>query len=158
MAVNGSEESKTSGYATTRFRVLNERISLLVAPSRGDERLPVPFVCECHDEHCFVPVTVSIAEFEAICAGDEHRLIAPGHQIDGEQVVVETRTYAVARVAEAGEGGWLRMGTLDDASFRVGREREHMDGDARDRGPHDDWRDASADLSRRKISVSSAGS
>lgn len=95
-----------SGYAKTMFRGLNERIRLLVAPFEAGERRLVPFVCECRDEHCFAPVAISIAEFDAICADDEHRLTAPGHRVQGEQSVVETATYAVVRVAEAGEDGF----------------------------------------------------
>jgi len=88
------------------FRGLNERIRLLVAPFEAGERRLVPFVCECRDEHCFAPVAISIAEFDAICANDGHRLIALGHRAQGEQAVLETATYAVVRIAEVGEDGF----------------------------------------------------
>jgi hypothetical protein len=104
-----------SGYAKTMFRALNQQIRLLVSPFEAldaplaphRDRQAVPFVCECRDEHCFAPVAIGMAEFDAICDSDEHRLIAPGHQVEGEQVVVETPSYAVVRLAEVGEDGWL---------------------------------------------------
>jgi hypothetical protein len=95
-----------SGYGETTFRLRNRRIRLLVARfDPGHDLRPVSFVCECADERCFAPVPISVAEFEAVCAGGEHRLIAPGHQAVGEYVVVETPLYAVVRLARDGEDG-----------------------------------------------------
>jgi hypothetical protein len=68
----------------------------------------IPFVCECRSEHCFTSVEVTLAEYDAICADDEHRLIAPGHDVEGEQVVVQTPTFAVVRPAAPGEAGFRR--------------------------------------------------
>ncbi|GEM_PF-3333643 len=95
-----------SGYGKTAFRSLNRRIRLLVVPFEAERDLrPLPFVCECADDRCVASVFVSVAEFDAICAGGEHRLIVPGHQAPGERVVVETPSYAVVRLAREGEDG-----------------------------------------------------
>ena len=60
------------------FRVLNERIRLLVTTFRGFEEDAVPFVCECHEDGCFVPVELSLDDYEDICASGRH-VLSPGH-------------------------------------------------------------------------------
>jgi hypothetical protein len=88
------------------FRGMNEQIRLLVTPFESlPQRRPIPFVCECRSEHCFAAVVVSLLEYQAVCADDEHRLILPGHQVEGEEVVIQTPTYAVVRVAEVTAAG-----------------------------------------------------
>jgi hypothetical protein len=98
------------GYGETSFRANNRQFRLLVGQfvSLAD-REPVSFVCECASEQCFAPVEISLAEFDAVCADDDHRLVAPGHQVAGEQAVVETPAYAVVRLAEPGEGGFKNL-------------------------------------------------
>lgn len=91
----------------TGFRALNARIRLLVEPFDPNAEQATVFVCECVDEYCFAPVEASAAEFDAIRSGEGQRLIAPGHEVEGEHVVVETRAFAVVRPARPGEAAWL---------------------------------------------------
>ena len=60
------------------FRVLNERIRLLVTTFRGFEGEAVPFVCECDQDNCFAPVDLSLVEYEDICSSGG-RVLSPGH-------------------------------------------------------------------------------
>jgi hypothetical protein len=60
------------------FRVLNERIRLLVTTFRGFEEEAVPFVCECDQDTCFAPVELSLVDYEGICSSDR-RVVSPGH-------------------------------------------------------------------------------
>ena len=60
------------------FRVLNDRIRLLVTTFRGFEEEAVPFVCECDQETCFAPVELSLVDYEDTCSSGG-RVLSPGH-------------------------------------------------------------------------------
>lgn len=98
-------EDQTSRYAETTFRALNEQIRLLFGQFEMTGQWPIPFVCECRSQRCFARVEIPLVVYEAIRASHGHRLIVPGHQAEGEQVVVETPVYAVVRLAEPDEAG-----------------------------------------------------
>lgn len=105
------------------------------------ERRLVPFVCECHSAECVVPVLISLFEYEALRGDDDHRLIAPGHEIEGEQVVVETPTYAVTRLAEPGESGWRSRSSVSLQSIAGQAQSSTSDdlGPLRDVGVRQSW-------------------
>ena len=60
------------------FRVLNERIRVLVTTFRGFEEDAVPFVCECDEHGCFAPVELSLDDYEDICASGGC-VLSPAH-------------------------------------------------------------------------------
>ena len=70
---------------------LNERVRTMVR-----ERQRIPFLCECADESCTEPVSLTPEEYAAVRTSDTRFLIVPGHQtIKGENIVEPHDHYAV---------------------------------------------------------------
>jgi hypothetical protein len=71
------------------FRQVNERIEELneefakVAPM-GD------WICECADEDCFEPVSLTVAEYQEIRTHPARFPVLPGHEVPEVETVVET--------------------------------------------------------------------
>ena len=54
------------------------------------------FICECGDEDCTKPVTLSLGEYEQARSDPTHFIIAPGHQVpDVERTVARTERYTI---------------------------------------------------------------
>jgi hypothetical protein len=70
------------------FRDVNERINTLANGWRSGQ--PQELVCECSDETCTVSISVSSAEYEAIRAHAGRFLVAPGHEDELTERLVET--------------------------------------------------------------------
>ena len=73
---------------------MNERIKqvnvALATPEATD------FLCECGDESCTQPISLTMSEYEAVRADATHFAIVPGHVLpDIEQVVEQNDRYAV---------------------------------------------------------------
>ncbi|HLY47938.1 MAG TPA: hypothetical protein VKR21_01975 [Solirubrobacteraceae bacterium] len=81
------------------FRAYNERREQLEKPTLGEDEL-APFVCECADAACWGAVQLSVEEFEAIHASDNHYSVLPGHVMPEFERVVErhNRYWVVAQV------------------------------------------------------------
>jgi hypothetical protein len=76
------------------FRQVNERIEDVNEALNADE--PSDFLCECGDENCTTPVSLTLAEYERVRSDPTHFAIARGHEvIDVERVIHETDRYAV---------------------------------------------------------------
>ena len=61
----------------------------------------VPFLCECCNAACFVPVYLKVSEYEQAVRPREHFIVAPGHeQTDVEVVVERHRSYVVVSKAD----------------------------------------------------------
>jgi hypothetical protein len=85
------------------FRKVNERIEEVNEELEGGGRSD--FLCECGDDECTEPVSLTLAEYEEVRANPTHFVIAPGHDvIDVERVVRETDRFAVVQkfTGEAG--------------------------------------------------------
>jgi hypothetical protein len=76
------------------FRQVNERIEEVnEALGKGE---PADFLCECGDESCTAPVSLTLEEYERVRAEPTHFVIAHGHEApDVERVVEKTDRYAV---------------------------------------------------------------
>jgi hypothetical protein len=99
-AIEEVPESPES-FGRTDFRALNEHVRLLVSQFQEPASTElVAFACECRDAHCFASVEVTLSEYAAVCSDGAHRLIHPGHEHEGDEVVVLTPRYAVIRLAE----------------------------------------------------------
>jgi hypothetical protein len=73
------------------FREVNERIREVTAFD-GD----VEFLCECGDASCTQPITMTVAEYEAVRAKATRFAIVPGHEFpDMEDVVEQNDRFAV---------------------------------------------------------------
>jgi hypothetical protein len=102
----GAREERVARNETL-FREVNERIKQVNASLATIEQ--TDFLCECGDESCTEPVSLSMVEYEAVRAEPTQFAVVPGHAApDIEQVVMSNRRYAVvvktdpdvARVAE----------------------------------------------------------
>jgi hypothetical protein len=86
-----SSREERVGKNEALFREVNERIRE-VSAFDGD----VEFLCECGDASCTQPITMSIAEYEALRAHPTRFVIVPGHEFpDLERVVEQNDRYAV---------------------------------------------------------------
>jgi hypothetical protein len=78
------------------FRRVNERIEEVNEALAGDSASD--FLCECGDEDCTAPVSLTLAEYEEVRRDPTHFLIAHGHEVaDVEEVIRETDRYAVVK-------------------------------------------------------------
>jgi hypothetical protein len=76
------------------FRRVNERIEEINQALDGDSESD--FLCECGDDDCTAPVSVTLSEYEEVRTNPRRFLIAHGHDvIDVERVIRETDRYAV---------------------------------------------------------------
>ena len=78
----------------TLFRVVNEQIDSLNDAGAQAESLPI--VCECGSASCFEVIKVDRDVYEAVRGHSERFLLAPGHEIDAvEDVVQQTEAFMV---------------------------------------------------------------
>jgi hypothetical protein len=76
------------------FRQVNERIEE-VNQKVGDDSFS-DFLCECGDDDCTAPVSLTLAEYERIRSDPTHFVIANGHEkVDLEQVIDKNERYSV---------------------------------------------------------------
>jgi hypothetical protein len=91
------------------FRQVNERIEEvnenLGAGSYSD------FLCECGDDDCTAPVSMTLAEYEEVRSEPTHFAIANGHEVvDVERVVEKNDRFSVVEKF-AGEAGRIAVET-----------------------------------------------
>jgi hypothetical protein len=78
------------------FRRVNERIEEINEALPGDSESD--FLCECGNDDCTAPVSLTLSEYEEVRSDPTHFLIAHGHEaVDVETVVRETDRYAVVK-------------------------------------------------------------
>jgi hypothetical protein len=76
------------------FRRVNERIEEINEALAGDSESD--FLCECGNDDCTAPVSLTLSEYVEVRSNPTHFLIAHGHDVvDLERVVRETDRYAV---------------------------------------------------------------
>jgi hypothetical protein len=91
------------------FRQVNERIQEVNEALDADE--PSDFLCECGDDNCTDPVSLTLAEYERIRSDPTHFAIALGHEvIDVERVIAENERFAVVEKF-TGEAGRIAVET-----------------------------------------------
>jgi hypothetical protein len=102
----GAREERVARNETL-FREVNERIKKVNVTLATVEA--TDFLCECGDESCTLPISLTLTEYEAVRAEPTQFAIVPGHVVpDVEQVVLSYHRYAVvvktdpdaARIAE----------------------------------------------------------
>jgi hypothetical protein len=87
------------------FREVNERIQDLNRGFSFEADDITDFVCECSDQACFVPVRLTLGEYEQVRAEPTHFLIAPGHVWHPEVETVIRSTDRFEVVEKRGEAG-----------------------------------------------------
>jgi hypothetical protein len=95
-AVSARDERLAGNEAL--FREVNERVAEVathfIDVETHTER--VDFTCECGRAVCAEPITMTIAEYEAIRAKSTHFAVAPKHEQPEIEIVIERRpTYFV---------------------------------------------------------------
>jgi hypothetical protein len=87
----------------TMFRDVNEAVRSGRWP--GEEGAPVAYRCECARLGCSRLIELRAGEYERIREHPRRFLIAPGHEVPGAEVVVETHAnyVVVEKLDEAGE-------------------------------------------------------
>lgn len=89
----GAREERVARNETL-FREVNERIKQVNVGVATIEA--TDFLCECGDESCTEPISLSLGEYEAVRAEPTHFAIVPGHAVpDIEHVVARNERYAV---------------------------------------------------------------
>lgn len=113
------DERRVAAVAGKRemVRALNERIRILAQPS-GDtsaDQAQADFVCECPQETCFAVVAMTVNEWKAVTTEADYYVAHPHHVAAGDQAVVASDRYAVARSASPGEWAHCQAqaGTFD---------------------------------------------
>lgn len=83
-----SGEEVRMGTIQSIFRTVNERIAESAQRFEAD---PAEFVCECPDRACTHRLEASLADYERVRANATTFLLAPGHEDERIERVVERR-------------------------------------------------------------------
>jgi hypothetical protein len=70
------------------FRQVNERIEEVNEKLGGAELSD--FLCECGDDDCTTPISMTLEEYEAVRSVPTHFAIAPGHEVVDVEAVIRT--------------------------------------------------------------------
>ena len=89
----GAREERVARNETL-FREVNERIKQVNVGLATVEA--TDYLCECGDEGCTDPISLTMAEYEAVRAEPTHFAVVSGHVVpDIEQVIASTNRYSV---------------------------------------------------------------
>jgi hypothetical protein len=91
------------------FRQVNERIEEV--NEKLDSEGLSDFLCECGDDDCTMPISLTLAEYEAVRSVPTHFAIAPGHEVvDVEDLISTGDRYSVVE-KHAGEAARIAVET-----------------------------------------------
>jgi hypothetical protein len=91
------------------FRQVNERIEEVNESLDAAE--PADFLCECGDENCTSPVSLTLAEYEQVRKNPTHFITTLGHEVvDVERVIARNDRFAVVEKL-TGEAGRIAFET-----------------------------------------------
>jgi hypothetical protein len=83
-----------------QFQRLNQRLHDVVE-SQAPDATPVPFLCECADEHCMGRVEVSPDQWQAVAERPNYFLIMAGHpRTEGEEIMDTLGPYEIVEKAK----------------------------------------------------------
>lgn len=93
-----SESKRRKAANEAVFRAVNEQIKELQRPSAVAEGESLDIVCECDRLDCVDPLTVDLETYERVRGDSTLFLIAPGHEDDSIEDVVDTGNgYVIVR-------------------------------------------------------------
>lgn len=96
MSPPNSPSNETGSPAPWKQRAVSAEINgrrVNEAIERGSGRSEMAvFVCECGYVDCSTTIALTIADYEAVRTDFDRFLLAPGHEIDGVDSVVEQRS------------------------------------------------------------------
>jgi hypothetical protein len=95
--------AERQGRNESLFREVNERIAELNQAFDIEGRSE--FLCECTQEECKEPISISIAEYENVRNDSTRFFVVPGHEDERVERVVERndRYVVVEKIGEAAE-------------------------------------------------------
>ena len=100
----GSTPASRLAPQQARFRRANEELVRRYADLAAHGA--VPFICECADQRCTRVVSLTLDEYAAATETPDRFVIIPGHERDGERLVLRDERYALAeRIPVDGAGG-----------------------------------------------------
>jgi hypothetical protein len=76
------------------FREANESIAAKARELRMEP--PIPFLCECSDQHCFARISLTIDEYDEARARPQRYLTTLGHRVDGASIIAQDEHFALA--------------------------------------------------------------
>lgn len=83
----------------TLFREVNERIKDVNEHLGTQEE--ADFICECGDDECTAPISVTLAEYEGVRRDGTRFAVVPDHVVDDvERVVSRNERFAVVEKTE----------------------------------------------------------
>ena len=97
-----SAEQAAKNEAT--FRSVNEALEEKADALKLDDG-PMPFLCECEDEHCTDVLLLQRGDYEGVRAHPRRFLVVPGHQDGNEQLIRDEAGFAI--IEKHGEEGEL---------------------------------------------------
>lgn len=71
------------------FQDHNERRAEIEEQGALDDDELIPFVCECDDPACALPVSISLVEYERVVQPVDQFVVRPGHEDPSVERVVE---------------------------------------------------------------------
>lgn len=81
-----------------RIHLQNIRIAASARRHHFDDRIGIPFLCECDDDLCREFVVVPLAAFERTLR-DRLTIVSTGHKVEGSAPVSQREGYEVVRVS-----------------------------------------------------------
>jgi hypothetical protein len=101
-AVVTSREGEKRAANEATFREANERIR--AAERQLDPPLErVPYICECDDVHCVVPIALTASEYEHIRRDGATFAVLHGHESDGDVIEVHEHYVVVRKPGASGK-------------------------------------------------------
>ena len=102
----GEQRKRNIARNEALFREVNERVEEV---SEGSALEEIDFLCECGDTECTESIAIARSEYEQVRSDPLRFAVAPGHQINGvEDVVEQNDRYYVVRKHEDTAGDIAR--------------------------------------------------
>ncbi len=99
------ERERKAARNQALLREVNDRITELALAPAADRDTMHELLCECYDTTCIEPLTMSVAEYDAIREHPRRFPVKRGHILPDVEDILEThdRYMVVEKTGEAGE-------------------------------------------------------
>lgn len=78
------------------FRQVNERVRDVSQAFATLDPSPIDFVCECGNEECATPISLTLGEYEAVRANPARFVVVPNHVVtDVDRVVADRGAHLI---------------------------------------------------------------
>jgi hypothetical protein len=104
------ERERRVAQNESHFRGINEHLEGTAAALTRLDQQVYEFLCECANRDCARPIPLRLDEYERVRANARRFLVAPGHQLDEVETVVD-QYEDVLVIEKHGEAAALVEGT-----------------------------------------------